>query len=212
MEGQSGSELFAIMPAPESLGQIMNPSTDLFARDSPLGTVPRRQAHSHGIWHRVIGIWLYTSTGSLLLQQRSAFKDTNPLKWATSVAGHISYGTDVIESVITETREEVGVELGIDQLEFIGVFAGSESGETDKYGPYTDNEYMFVYAAQVPGDLSIFTIEPSEVQEIRFFPVMDALEKFARKDPSHSPLPESHVLAVTEFFNLKGFGKMTIVP
>jgi isopentenyl-diphosphate Delta-isomerase len=212
MEGQSGSELLALMPAPESIGRIIIPSTDLFARESPLGTVSRREAHSLGSWHRVVGVWLYTSTGSVLLQRRSAYKDTNPLKWAITVAGHVSAGTDVIESVLTEAREEVGIDLEIDQLELIGVFAQSDIGETSKYGPYIDNQYRFIYAAQVPEDLSTFTIEPSEVQEVKFSPVMDALERFASKDPSYTSISESHLDAVTKFFQLKGFGMKTTLP
>lgn len=203
MEGQSQEELFAVVEAPEQLGIILEPSQDLFARESHLGSVPRRKAHQLGIWHRVIGVWLYTQSGMLLLQQRSAYKDTNPLKWATSVAGHISYGSSVIEAVLSEVHEEVGVELMESDLEFIGVFAGIETGETEKYGKFVDKEYMFVYAAQVPEDLSIFTPDPSEVQQVKFFPAMEALDRFANEDPTCTHFTKEHMSVVQDWFRTR---------
>lgn len=203
MEGQDQEERFAVMPAPDHLGHILSPSVDLFAREGSLGSVSRRTAHQHGVWHRVIGLLLYTQSGLLLLQQRSAHKDTNPLKWAMSVAGHISYGSSVEESVIAEAREEVGLSLSVSDMKLVGVFAGLETGETERYGKFTDAEYMFVYAAEVAEELAQFTLDHSEVQQVQFFPISEALDKFYAKDPNHTPLSKDQLDAMREWFSCK---------
>jgi len=47
-------------------------------------------------------------TGKYLISQRSADKDTDPLKWET-VAGHVIKGETSLEAALREVREEVGI-------------------------------------------------------------------------------------------------------
>lgn len=82
----------------------------------------KSEAHLKGLFHPTIHVWCYTKMGKVLLQQRGANKETYPLKWDVSVAGHISAGEEIKAGAIREIAEEIGVVLKTSNLEKIGVF------------------------------------------------------------------------------------------
>ncbi len=62
-------------------------------------------------FHLWVMVWLKNpKTGKYLVSQRSADKDTDPLKWE-SVAGHSVVGDSGIDAALREVYEEVGIEL-----------------------------------------------------------------------------------------------------
>lgn len=59
-------------------------------------TIERIQAHKKGVRHRTAHIWIVreqNGKAQLLLQKRSAEKDSFPGRFDTSSAGHIQAGT-----------------------------------------------------------------------------------------------------------------------
>jgi isopentenyldiphosphate isomerase len=50
--------------------------------------IERNEAHKKGICHRVIQVWFINSKKELLLQKRSANKESCPNMWCVSVGGH----------------------------------------------------------------------------------------------------------------------------
>lgn len=48
--------------------------------------------------------------GNMLVQQRSAEKDTHPSEWDVSVAGHIGAGDESRATAARECGEEIGLE------------------------------------------------------------------------------------------------------
>lgn len=61
----------------------------------------------------VVGIWIENSKGELLIQKR---KDDN--FWATT-GGHPKSGESSLDGIITEVKEELGLELLKDNIKFI---------------------------------------------------------------------------------------------
>ena len=53
-----------------------------------------------------------------LFQHRSKFLKGNPDKWDVSTGGHVNVNEPVIDTVIRETREEIGAKIEKGQLEF----------------------------------------------------------------------------------------------
>ena len=69
-------------------------------------TIERTQAHEKGVRHRTAHIWIVREQdgkAQLLLQKRSAEKDSFPGRFDTSSAGHIQAGDEPEESAIRET-------------------------------------------------------------------------------------------------------------
>lgn len=76
-------------------------------------TVDRAYAHRHGVWHRTAHLWLLRMKNGniqVLLQKRSANKDSHPGCYDISSAGHIPAGVDYLPSAIRELKEELGID------------------------------------------------------------------------------------------------------
>ena len=68
--------------------------------DKVIGQARRGEAHRNKkLIHRSVGVLVFNKKGELFLQQRSATKDTDPLKWTISASGHVSHnGIGPVES------------------------------------------------------------------------------------------------------------------
>ncbi|NKI32595.1 NUDIX hydrolase [Croceivirga thetidis] len=84
-------------------------------------TAFKSEAHLKGLFHPTVHVWCYTKNGKILLQQRGANKETYPLKWDVSVAGHIGAGEEITQGAVREVLEEIGVVLKVSDLEKIDV-------------------------------------------------------------------------------------------
>ncbi len=113
----------------------------------PTGEViERRKAHSEGLCHRTAHIWILRKREGryeILLQKRSAEKDSFPGLYDTSSAGHIPAGDEPLPSALRELREELGICADPEELQFAGIFRNQY--EKVFYGrPFRDNEVTWV--------------------------------------------------------------------
>ena len=108
--------------------------------DREIGHLSKGDCHDgDGILHRAFSLFIFNSSGKLLLQQRSAAKRLWPLYWSNSCCSHPRRG----ESMEVATRRRLAEELGM-ATEFHHIF-------TFQYqAPYLDlgseNEVCWVYA------------------------------------------------------------------
>ena len=110
--GQDLSEPFQLYAPPQKLG------VPLPAGSAPVAlgrSKPRGEVHRDGDWHRSVHVWL-TDGESLLLQRRSAHKDTHPNLLDVSCAGHLSGLDASLETAVKELKEELGFEATEEQL------------------------------------------------------------------------------------------------
>lgn len=90
-----------------------NENDELFWRvdvnDRVIGPMPRHQAHSSVKFiHRSVCVLVRNPRGQLLLQKRSAVKDTYPSFWTLSASGHVVFGETNLKAVRREMLEELG--------------------------------------------------------------------------------------------------------
>lgn len=90
------------------------------ADDNEIGTLSKALAHDgDGVLHRAFSLFLFTSDGRLLLQQRGADKRLWPLVWANTCCSHPRRG----ETMEVATRRRLAEELGLSaELEFLFTF------------------------------------------------------------------------------------------
>ena len=123
-----------------------------------IGTVARAQAHGDpSLRHRAVHVMVYDRRGALLLQKRAAAKDIQPGKWDTSVGGHLAVGESYPAAAVRETREELGLTIGADDLEPLHEYVGSSEVET---------EHVRSFRVRSEGP---FTAPPEEIEELRFW-------------------------------------------
>lgn len=122
-------------------------------------TALKSEAHQNGWFHPTMHLWLYTRAGQVLLQKRATDKDTFPGLWDVSVAGHILNGETPLAGALRETKEEIGLSLKAEQLEFLGRF----TSEQEHPGGILDREFQYIYLAELPVSLEELTANPEEL-------------------------------------------------
>ncbi|MFH1199537.1 MAG: NUDIX domain-containing protein [Candidatus Micrarchaeota archaeon] len=140
--------------------------------DKIIGSVSRRDAHSKHIFHRAVHVWLFDLRGRVFLQQRSATKDTNPLKWGSSMGGHVDRGESYEAAAVRETAEELGLKVELDDLVFV-----------QKFSPTAATNWEFVklyFVAYGKARMGAVRVNKTESAAGRFFKVADVVEKIRK--------------------------------
>ena len=126
--------------------------------DNITGPVEREKAHREGIMHRGVMILVFNGKGQLLIQKRSAAKDTAPGKWALSAAGHVLFGESYEETARRELKEEIGIDAPLYEMGKIYDYKKMENN-------LVENEMIKLYMCEHEGP---FRLQESEVEEVRF--------------------------------------------
>ncbi len=151
----------------------------------PTGRViSRTEAHEQGIMHRTAHVWVTRKAGEgyeLLLQKRSAEKDSFPSMYDTSAAGHIQAGDEPLGSARRELFEELGIRADDEDLAFAGTFhiqyAMPFHGKL-----FRDNEIAFVYAYEKPVNEKELVLQTEEVEEVKWFDIREVFEGCRHRD------------------------------
>lgn len=88
-------------------------------RGEKIGVVDKQIAHRDGLWHKSVHVWIINEKKEVLLQYRCSDKSLYPDTWDASFAGHIGVGESSIEAVIREGKEELGIDVDLEKLEYI---------------------------------------------------------------------------------------------
>ncbi len=154
----------------------------------PTGAVRERtMVHESGDRHRTSHVWIvrHAPAGGgyeLLLQKRCSTKDSFAGCYDITSAGHIPAGAGYIESALRELYEELGIKAKADELIFVGVHTSRYEGEF--YGkPFINDEISNVYILNRAVDISDVTVQESEIEEVKWFDIDEALEAAKNNDP-----------------------------
>ena len=132
---------------------------------NPTGTsVLKSEIHAKGHFHNTAHLWLYTSEGHILLQQRAATKVICPLLWDVSVAGHIDAGETPELAAVREAKEEIGITISEAQLIKIGVFECFQSYANG----IIDNEFHNTFIAKIDTTIENLIPQEGEVEALKF--------------------------------------------
>lgn len=126
-----------------------------------IGVMDKDVAHREGRLHRSIHLWIINDNGEILLQRRCADKKLYPNTWDVSVGGHVSAKESSIDAVFRETKEELGVDLDLGNVEYFGTFH-----ERLKYEDIDSNELVDVFIVRQnikKGDIILQKEEVSDV-------------------------------------------------
>jgi len=141
---------------------------------NPTGqTCLKSEAHQKGLLHPTIHVWLYNKDGRVLIQQRGKHKDTHPLLWDVSVAGHVGAGEKMELAAIREVHEEIGLSISEKDLESIGTFKAVHTIAKD----FIDAELHHVFLCELKVPLSRLTKQESEVEALSLTPLLKLAEE-----------------------------------
>jgi len=101
-----------------------------------VGWADKLEAHLKGLRHRVACVLLFKN-GRIILQQRSALKETWPLWWDFTASGHVVKGERVEKAAERELMEEAGVRAALTPFKRVR--------EKSRHNPYKENQDCFVF-------------------------------------------------------------------
>ena len=141
--------------------------------NNPTGEIKEKtQAHEDGNSHRTAHVWIMNDKKELLLQKRSATKKSHPNFWDISGAGHIRAGETVIEGAIRELKEELGVEVKEEDLQYIATIKSTKNPK--------NMEFQYVYLLNCNKEIEEYIFEDNEVSEVKYVFYKD-LEKMVEE-------------------------------
>ncbi|SHI85177.1 NUDIX domain-containing protein [Arenibacter nanhaiticus] len=151
-------------------------------------TMMKSEAHKKGYFHPTVTIWCYNKKGEVLIQQRAHNKDTHPLLWDASVAGHIGAGEDKLRSAVREVEEEIGLKISEKDLIKIGVFKS-----VHRHHPtLIDCEFRHTFLCELKTDLENLTKQESEVKALALIPLSKFIEELHENSSSKKYVPHDH--------------------
>ena len=156
--------------------------------DNVLRPATRQKIHSERLLHRAVHAVFFDKTAKfILLQKRSAKKDTYPLAYTTSCSGHVDSGETYEAALLRETCEELGVKMELDDFLYVGKVSACEK---------TGFEFTKVFASFVDKNTA-FNPPDDEVECLEWAKIED-FERDAAKNPQrYTP----SFLKVYEFYN-----------
>lgn len=144
-------------------------------------------AHSMGLFHATAHIWLYTSGGNVLLQQRGKDKNTHPLLWDVSVAGHVAAGETIEFSALREVEEEIGLTISENSLEKIGVFKSVQKHRDD----LVDCEFHHTFLCELKVPIEHLHKQESEVEALKLIPLIRFSEEIKNMENIKKYVPHT---------------------
>lgn len=113
--------------------------------DNPQGAMEKMKVHQLGLMHRAFSIFVFNTTGLLLMQKRATGKYHSAGLWTNTCCSHPSPGEDTAEAAHRRLKEEMGFETtllkafdftyhskfenGLIEHEYDHVFVGKYDGE-----------------------------------------------------------------------------------
>ena len=125
----------------------------------------REVCHDKGLWHKAVVVFIISMDNKkVLLQQRSANKKLWPNLWDITAGGHVLTGEFGYQTVIRETKEEIGIDITKNDLEFIG---GTRSENIS--GNIINRHFNEFYIVHKDVDVNDIVLQEDEVQNIKWF-------------------------------------------
>ena len=127
-------------------------------------TIYKGESVPEGSYIIVVLIYIQNSKGEFLLQKRSANKKTWSNMW--DVGGHPKSGEDSIQGILTEVKEEIGVNLNPEKLvKYYG-------GRSEKERVFWDDYYIKMDVDNIEN----LKLQEEEVEKVGWFSI-DEIKK-----------------------------------
>lgn len=162
-------------------------------------TLSYTETHKTGSIHRTVHVWFLNSKKQLLLQKRSKSKRAYPGAWDISVGGHISAGQTSLEAAKRETEEELGKTLPDEAFTLLFTV---RQPRTEHKKDFIDEEFNDVYLVKYDADISDFSVQKDEVDEIRWINLDEFKRWIAGNGEPTVPHPEEYRLLLERLMKI----------
>lgn len=136
--------------------------------------VDRDIVHIKGLWHREVLIIVINKKGEILLQKRSNTRKYYPNKWALC-AGHVVGSEKVYSTAIRELKEEIGLKVCKDDLNFIGIYKKDDP---------KNRKFSYIYIVRTNTDIDEYTIQKDELSQLKYISISKLIKLTKSDDKS----------------------------
>lgn len=123
-------------------------------RKELIGKKKERYEKVDGQYTQYVHLWIMNDENKFLIQKRAKNKKINPNKWSQT-GGAVDSGETVIEAAIREVKEELGISIGKEDIEFMLSYKRR----------YT---FMDVFLVRKNIELKEVVLQKEEVQEVKW--------------------------------------------
>jgi isopentenyl-diphosphate Delta-isomerase len=131
------------------------------SNDEPIGTMPKVNCHlNDGTLHRAFSIFIFNTSGEVLLQKRSEQKMLWPMYWSNTCCSHPRAGESSEEAAHRRLKQELGIEADLSYLY-----------KFEYRAPYEDigSEHELCWVWLGVTDAKSIVANPHEISDWRFF-------------------------------------------
>jgi len=140
-----------------------------------IDTKPRSQVDYSSDIIRSAVLWVTNSKDEVLLAQRSLLKDKDPGLWGPAVAGTVEKGETYDSNIAKEAYEEIGLH----DVEF--------TKSTNHFFQGSKRQFIQWYTLNIDKDISEFTKQDSEVEQIAWVPIQQFLDDYRANPQKYVP-------------------------
>jgi len=146
------------------------------------GTETREKIHREGLLHRIVHVWFYTPDKQLIFHRRGQKAETFPNRLDATIGGYVEIGSDYLQTAVTETREETGVVVRLEDMVLIGE-RKPEKAFRDPVTGTLNRHLKAIFAYRFTGDIKDLKAQEGEDVTIRFEAVpIDRVLSLAREE------------------------------
>jgi isopentenyl-diphosphate delta-isomerase len=126
--------------------------------DNAVGEAGKMQVHVEGTLHRAFSIFIFNTTGEMLLQQRALKKYHSGGLWTNACCSHPAPGEKTIDAANRRLQEEMGFSTPMEKIFDFVYKAGFENG-------LTEYEFDHVFVGEYNGSINF---NKAEVMDFQF--------------------------------------------
>ena len=138
--------------------------------DTVVSSGKKSYIHKNKLLHRAVHAIFFDRKGRILLQTRSALKDSYPLCYTTSCSGHVDSGESYEQALLRETFEELGVKLKLSDFKKIAKLGACAE---------TGFEFIELFTTVYEGE---FNVAKDEVDSVEWMAPED-FEELIKSNP-----------------------------
>ncbi len=160
--------------------------------------IDREIVHKEGLLHREVGVIIINEENEILLEKRSPTKKQSPNKWALC-AGHIEAGDVPENAIIREIKEEIGIDVAIEELECIEILRRNKKFiENNQY----NNCFIYLWKYNTNIKAEEYIIQEEEVSEVKYFDIQEVANAVEHQNEQFAFSDEEYIKEILK--NIKG--------
>ncbi len=146
--------------------------------DNELGFASKAECHfGGGLLHRAFSVFIFNSSGQVLLQQRSHQKELWGLYWSNSCCSHPRQGEQIESAANRRIMEELSIDC---ELLYLYKFLYQEPFGTKG----SEHELCSVFVGHYDGEISINT---NEISDWKFLDTQELTESIGQSPEIYTP-------------------------